>query len=110
MMNRMGGMQSLMGMIPGMKDKLQGVDLDEKRMKHLEAIILSMTPRERTRPEIIKASRRKRIAAGSGTSVTQVNALLKQFGQMRKMMRSKGKMSKMMKQFGGGGAGGGLPF
>lgn len=110
MMNRMGGMQSLMGMIPGMKDKLQGVDLDEKRMKQLEAIILSMTPRERTRPEIIKASRRKRIAAGSGTSVTQVNALLKQFGQMRKMMRSKGKMSKMMKQFGGGGAGGGLPF
>lgn len=110
MMNRMGGMQSLMGMIPGMKDKLQGVDLDEKRMKHLEAIILSMTPKERTRPEIIKASRRKRIAAGSGTSVTQVNALLKQFGQMRKMMRSKGKMSKMMKQFGGGGAGGGLPF
>ena len=110
MMNRMGGMQSLMGMIPGMKDKLQGVDLDEKRMKHLEAIILSMTPRERTRPEIIKASRRKRIAAGSGTSVTQVNALLKQFGQMRKMMRSKGKMSKMMKHFGGGGAGGGLPF
>ena len=110
MMNRMGGMQSLMGMIPGMKDKLQGVDLDEKRMKHLEAIILSMTPRERTRPEIIKASRRKRIAAGSGTSVTQVNALLKQFGQMRKMMRSKGKMSKMMKQFGGGGAGGALPF
>ncbi|MDA8634015.1 signal recognition particle protein [Verrucomicrobiales bacterium] len=110
MMNRMGGMQSLMGMIPGMKDKLQGVDFDEKRMKHLEAIILSMTPRERTRPEIIKASRRKRIAAGSGTSVTQVNALLKQFGQMRKMMRSKGKMSKMMKQFGGGGAGGGLPF
>ncbi|MCG8602333.1 MAG: signal recognition particle protein [Verrucomicrobiales bacterium] len=106
MMNRMGGMQSIMGMIPGMSDKLQGVDMDEKRMKHIEAIILSMTPKERNRPEIIKASRRKRIAAGSGTSVTQVNGLLKQFGQMRKMMRSKGKMSKMMKQFGGGG----LPF
>lgn len=111
MMNRMGGMQSIIGMMPGMKDKLKGVDLDEKRMKHLEAIILSMTPKERTRPEIIKASRRKRIAAGSGTSVTQVNGLLKQFGQMRKMMRSKGKMSKMMKQFGGaGGGGGGMPF
>jgi signal recognition particle subunit SRP54 len=109
MMNRMGGMQSIIGMMPGMKDKLKGVDLDEKRMKHLEAIILSMTPKERTRPEIIKASRRKRIAAGSGTSVTQVNGLLKQFGQMRKMMRSKGKMSKMMKQFGSGG-GGGMPF
>ncbi|MDF1863168.1 MAG: signal recognition particle protein [Verrucomicrobiales bacterium] len=110
MMNRMGGMQSIIGMMPGMKDKLKGVDLDEKRMKHLEAIILSMTPKERTRPEIIKASRRKRIAAGSGTSVTQVNGLLKQFGQMRKMMRSKGKMSKMMKQFGGAGGGGGMPF
>lgn len=110
MMNKMGGMSSLMGMIPGMGDKLKGVDLDEKRMKQTEAIVLSMTPKERTRPEIIKASRRRRIAAGSGTSVTQVNGLLKQFGQMRKMMRSKGKMSKMMKQFGGGGAGGKLPF
>jgi signal recognition particle subunit SRP54 len=57
---------------------------------------------ERTRPEIIKASRRRRIAMGSGTSVTQVNQLLKQFGDMRKMMRNKGKMNQMMKQFGGG--------
>lgn len=111
MMNRMGGMQSILGMMPGMGDKLKGVDLDEKRMKHVEAIVLSMTPKERSRPEIIKASRRKRIAAGSGTSVTQVNGLLKQFGQMRKMMRSKGKMNQMMKQFGGGGGmGGKLPF
>ena len=61
-----------------------------------------MTPMERTRPEIIKASRRRRIAMGSGTSVTQVNQLLKQFGDMRKMMRNKGKMNQMMKQFGGG--------
>ena len=67
-----------------------------------------MTPNERTRPEIIKSSRRKRIAAGSGTSVAQVNSLLKQFGQMRKMMRNKGKMNQMMKQMGGGGRGGGL--
>jgi len=102
MMNRMGGMQSLLGMLPGMGDKLKGVDLDDKRMKRTEAIVLSMTPKERTRPEIIKASRRRRIALGSGVSVTQVNQLLKQFGQMRKMMRSKGKMSQMMKQFGGG--------
>lgn len=110
MMNKMGGLQNLLGMMPGMGDKLKGVDLDERRMKHVEAIVLSMTPFERRRPEIIKASRRKRIAAGSGTSVTQVNGLLKQFGQMRKMMRNKGKMNKMMKQFGGGGAGGGFPF
>ena len=102
MMNRMGGMQSILGMLPGIGDKLKGVDLDEKRMKRTEAIVLSMTPKERTRPEIIKASRRRRIALGSGASVTQVNQLLKQFGNMRKMMRSKGKMSQMMKQFGGG--------
>ncbi len=112
MMNKMGGMTSILGMVPGMGDKLKGVNLDEKRMKHVEAIVLSMTPKERSRPEIIKASRRKRIAAGSGTSVTQVNSLLKQFGQMRKMMRNKGKMNQMMKQMGGmGGMGGGkLPF
>ncbi len=102
MMNRMGGMQSVLGMIPGMGDKLKGVNLDENRMKRTEAIVLSMTPKERSRPEIIKASRRRRIAHGSGVTVTQVNQLLKQFGQMRKMMRSKGKMSQMMKQFGGG--------
>lgn len=109
MMNKMGGMTSILGMVPGMGDKLKGVNLDEKRMKHVEAIVLSMTPKERSRPEIIKASRRKRIAAGSGTSVTQVNSLLKQFGQMRKMMRNKGKMNQMMKQMGGMG-GGKLPF
>ena len=102
MMKRMGGLSSLIGMLPGMGDKLKGVDLDERRMKRTEAIVLSMTPEERRRPEIIKASRRRRIAMGSGTSVTQVNQLLKQFGEMRKMMRSKGKMSQMMKQFGGG--------
>lgn len=101
MMNRMGGMQSILGMLPGIGDKLKGVNLDEKRMKRTEAIVLSMTPKERSRPEIIKASRRRRIALGSGVSVTHVNQLLKQFGQMRKMMRSKGKMSQMMKQFGG---------
>ncbi len=102
MMKRMGGMQSLLGMIPGVGDKLKGVDLDEKRMKRTEAIVLSMTPKERSRPEIIKASRRRRIALGSGTSVTQVNQLLKQFGEMRKLMRNKGKMGQMMKQLGGG--------
>jgi signal recognition particle subunit SRP54 len=102
MMKKMGGLTSLLGMLPGMGDKLKGVDLDEKRMKRTEAIVLSMTPMERTRPEIIKASRRRRIAMGSGTSVTQVNQLLKQFGDMRKMMRNKGKMNQLMKQFGGG--------
>lgn len=102
MMNKMGGISSLMGMMPGMSEKMKGVDVDEKRLKRTEAIVLSMTPYERTRPEIIKASRRRRIALGSGTTVTQVNGLLKQFGEMRKMMRNKGKMGQMMKQFGGG--------
>ncbi|MCB1204152.1 MAG: signal recognition particle protein [Verrucomicrobiae bacterium] len=102
MMKKMGGLTSLLGMLPGMGDKLKGVDLDDKRMKRTEAIVLSMTPHERSRPEIIKASRRRRIAMGSGTSVTQVNQLLKQFGEMRKMMRNKGKMGQLMKQFGGG--------
>ncbi len=114
MMKKMGGIQDIMGMIPGMGAKMKDVNIDEKRMTHVEAIVLSMTPKERSRPEIIKASRRKRIAAGSGTSVSQVNSLLKQFGQMRKMMRSKGKMSQMMKQMGGmggpGGGGGKMPF
>lgn len=101
MMKRMGGMQSLLGMIPGMGGALKGVDLEDKRLKRTEAIVLSMTPYERSRPEIIKASRRRRIAMGSGTSVTQVNQLLKQFGEMRKLMRNKGKMNQLMKQFGG---------
>ncbi len=106
MMKKMGGMQSLMGMIPGMGKQMANMPVDDKKMAHTEAIVLSMTPKERRRPEIIKGSRRKRIALGSGTSVMQVNQLLKQFGMMRKMMKSKGKMRKMMKQFGGGGGGG----
>ncbi len=107
MMKKMGGLTDIIGMIPGLAGKMPtNMDVDEKRLKHTEAIILSMTPTERTRPEIIKGSRRKRIAAGSGTSMAQVNSLLKQFGQMRKMMKNKGKMRQMMKQMGGGGGGG----
>ena len=106
MMKKMGGIGDIMSMLPGMGSQMKNMNVDEKRMKHVEAIVLSMTPFERTRPEIIKASRRRRIAAGSGTSVTQVNQLLKQFGQMRKLMRNKGKMGKLMKQMGGGRGGG----
>lgn len=107
MMKKMGGMQDLLGMIPGMGKQMANMPgIDDKKMKQTEAIVLSMTPKERTRPEIINGSRRKRIARGSGTTVMQVNQLLKQFGMMRKMMKSKGKMKKMMKQFGGGGPGG----
>ncbi len=103
MMKRMGGMTGLLKMLPGVGDKLKEIDVDERRLKHTEAIVLSMTAKERARPEIIKSSRRRRIALGSGTSVTQVNQLLKQFGEMRKLMKNKGKMNQLMRQFGGMG-------
>ena len=84
----MGSMESLLGMMPGIKPgALKDAKIDEKAMAHLEAIILSMTPTEREKPDIISASRKKRIAAGSGTSVEEVNKLLKQFDQTRKLMK-----------------------
>jgi len=101
MIQSLGPLEGLMGMLPGMgklKKQLPAGAFDEKRIKHMEAIVLSMTPKERTKPELIKGSRRKRIAAGSGRDILEVNQLLKQFGQMRKMMKSKGKMNAMMKQ------------
>ncbi len=101
MMRSLGPLENILGMLPGMS-KMSDLSVDEKQIGRTEAIVLSMTPKERRRPEIIKASRRKRIARGSGTSVTEVNQLLRQFSEMRKMMRSKGKMKKLMKQMGGG--------
>jgi signal recognition particle subunit SRP54 len=75
-------------MIPGMNNKaMKGMQVDESQLKRVEAIIFSMTPRERLKPILINGSRRKRIAAGSGTSVQEVNRLLKQFEQMKKMMK-----------------------
>lgn len=102
MMKRMGGMTGLLSMLPGVGGKIKDMDVDEGRLKRTEAIVLSMTPKERANPQIIKSSRRRRIAAGSGTTVTQVNQLLKQFGDMRKLMKNKGKMNQLMKQLGGG--------
>jgi signal recognition particle subunit SRP54 len=84
-----------MGMIPGMGSQIRDLDVDDDAFKHIEAIILSMTPEERRNPRILNGSRRKRIARGSGTEVRDVNQLLKQFKQMKKMM---GSMSKMMGQ------------
>lgn len=101
MMKKMGGLTNILGMMPGMGDQLKGMQVDDDMLKHTEAIILSMTPKERARPQIINASRRRRIAKGSGMTVTKVNQLIKQFGMMRKMMKNKGKMNRMMKQFGG---------
>jgi signal recognition particle subunit SRP54 len=103
---RLGPLQSLLGMIPGLGKELQGVKIDEREFDRLQAIILSMTPEERRRPELIKGSRRLRIAHGSGTNVQAVKALIKQFDQMRKVMRqvTQGKMpdlGALMRQGGG---------
>ncbi|GAB3249658.1 signal recognition particle protein [Larkinella harenae] len=100
---KMGNIKDLIGMIPGMGKMMKDIDIDNDSFKPIEAIIGSMTPKERERPDIIDGNRKKRIANGSGTSIQEVNNLLKQFDEMRKMMKkmnqmqSSGKLSKMMK-------------
>lgn len=91
---KMGNIKSLLNMIPGVAGKIKDEDIDEKKMPHTKAIITSMTKREREKPSIIDGKRKRRIAAGSGTSVEEVNQLLKQFDQMQKVMKQMG--------FGGG--------
>ena len=110
----MGSMQDILAQVPGMGN-MKDLKVDEKAMVHTEAIILSMTPKERENPDIIGASRKKRIAAGAGVRVEDVNKLLKSFEQMRKLIRQfsgpgAGKKMKRMKGMGGlGGFGGGFP-
>lgn len=109
---KMGSMQSIMSMMPGMSN-MKIDDRAEKQMGRSEAIILSMTKKERSTPTLLNASRRTRIARGSGVRIAEVNQLIKQFQQMRKMMKKlqgggKGNMRKMMKQMKKGG-GGGMP-
>ena len=91
MMRRMGPMRNVVSLIPGLGKQLQGVNVDEKELGRVEAIVLSMTADERSRPEIINGSRRARIASGSGTSVQQVNQLLAARKQMEKLMKQFGK-------------------
>ena len=121
MIRNLGPLDGLLGMMPGfskIKKQLPAGALDTGKIKRTEAIVLSMTHEERRRPEIIKGSRRQRIAAGSGTSLMEVNQMIKQFGEMRKMMKSPHKMKNMMRQMGGmpgmkdmmKGLGGKLPF
>ncbi len=100
---KMGSMKDLMGMIPGAGKALKGLDIDDDAFKHVEAIIHSMTPEERSNPSLLDASRKKRIAKGSGRSVQEVNQLLKQFNQMGKMMKMMqgGGGKKMMQMMGG---------
>ena len=114
-LRKMGSLDGLLGMIPGlgkMKKQMAGANIDDKMLARQEAIIMSMTPKERRNAKIINGSRRKRIAAGSGTSVQEVNRLLKQYKQMSQMMKKMGKMGKkgLLGGLGGlGGPGGGLP-
>lgn len=89
---KMGNMKDLLGMVPGMGKAIKDIDIDDNSFKPIEAIIRSMTTKERENPEVINSSRKNRIAAGSGTSVQQVNQLLKQFEDMRKMMKTMNKM------------------
>ena len=95
---KMGNLKDLASMIPGVGKAIKDVDIDDNAFKGIEAIILSMTPKERTNPEILNTSRRQRIAKGSGTNIQEVNRLIKQFDQTRKMMKlvTGSKMSQMM--------------
>ena len=105
---KMGNMKDLMGMIPGMGKMTKDLDVDNDSFKHIEAIIHSMTPKERSNPSLLNSSRKKRIAMGSGRSIQEVNQLLKQFTQMSKMMKmmqggGARNMMRMMQQQGGPG-------
>ena len=113
MMQNLGPLEGLLGLLPGfgkIKKQLPDGALDPKRMKHMEAIVLSMTAKERSNPNLLSPSRRRRIAAGCGRSLMEVNKLIKNFSEMRKMMSGKGKMGAMMKQMGAmKGKGGKMP-
>src|SRR3954449_9814151 len=93
---KMGSLQNVIGMMPGMPKEVKDADIDDREIARVEAIIHSMTPAERRKPDLINGSRRTRIAKGSGTSTTEVNNLLKQFKQMQKMMQQMGPMGRMM--------------
>ncbi len=98
---KMGNIKELMGMIPGVGKAIKDMDIDDDAFKSVEAIIRSMTPKERANPDIINSSRRERIARGSGTTIQEVNRLMKQFEQMRKMMKNMmgSKMGNLMSRF-----------
>ncbi len=100
---KMGDIKNLIGMIPGMNKAVKNMDIDDSAFNKVEAIIFSMTPHERGNPELLNMSRKRRIAAGCGHSIHEINLFIKQFDQMRKMMHklSKGNMNDMMKNFPG---------
>jgi signal recognition particle subunit SRP54 len=96
---KLGSLESILGMIPGIGNKIKNLNIDDKMLMRMEAIVSSMTVKERVRPQILDGRRRMRVAKGSGTSVQDVNRLLKQFVDMQKMMKKMGKMnpSELMK-------------
>jgi signal recognition particle subunit SRP54 len=98
---KMGPLSQILGMIPGADKVLKGREIDEKPMRKVEAVITSMTFRERENPNLLNGSRRKRIASGSGTTIQDVNRVIKQFNEMQKMIKQmkKGKMSNVLKNF-----------
>ncbi len=107
MMKKLGSMGGLLGMLPGMSKMKDAIGPDaDKKLKHTEALILSMTPKERQRPEIINGQRRKRICNGAGRPVMEMNQLLKQFEMMKKLMKNQGAMMQMAGAMMGGGGGG----
>jgi len=103
-MKKLGPLENVMGMLPGGDEMIKNADLSkgEKEMRRMEGLICAMTPKERRAPDILNASRRKRIAAGSGVTVTEVNTMLNKFYEMQKMMKNMGKLQKMMAKMGGG--------
>jgi signal recognition particle subunit SRP54 len=105
-MKKLGSLESIVGLLPGAGDALKQTDLSksEQDFKRMEGMICSMTRKERRSPQILNASRRRRIAAGSGTTVAELNTLLKRFGQMQQMMKKMGKFQRMMSKMGGGPA------
>src|SRR2546421_275270 len=97
MMRKLGPLENILGMLPGMSN-VPGLSVDDRQLRRVEAIVLSMTPQERSRPDILNARRRQRIARGSGRTVTEVNDLLQRFNQMRKLMKNAGKMKRKLKE------------
>ena len=103
-MKKMGPLENIVGMLPGGDEALKGADLDkgQEELRRMEGLICAMTPTERRNPTILNASRRKRIAKGSGVKVSELNGMLNKFFQMQQMMKKMGKMQKMMAKMGGG--------
>src|SRR5690606_35825821 len=110
MIKKMGSMKDLLGMIPGVGKQIKDLDISDDSFKGIEAIIDSMTPEERANPDLINGSRRKRIALGSGKDIAEVNAFMKQFEQMREMMKNMNKMGAFGKMMPGGLGGMKRPF